>query len=114
MQSVGMISAIGKMSAAVKKIGVMMKKSVEEMMRGAWQIRSASVSKSAEEPRSVIALMKIASVKLSESQRRRRVSAPLVRGSARKKSCEIEIGGLIVLKWFLVPHPTRCLPDLQM
>jgi hypothetical protein len=93
-----MNSAVGKTSAVVKKIGVVMKKFVVEMKRGAWHIRSASISKSAEELRSVVALMKIASVRPSESLRRRRENVPLLRGPARKMSCAPEIAGLIVLK----------------
>jgi hypothetical protein len=97
-QIVVMNSAAGKMNAAVKKIDVVMKRLVAEMKRDVRQIRSASVSKSAEELRSVVALMKIVNMRPSESLRRRRGNAPLRRGPARKMSCALEIVGLTVLR----------------
>jgi hypothetical protein len=94
------------MSAVAKKAGGVMKRSVEEMRRGAKQIRSASVSKNAEGLKSTVASMKIVNVKRSVSLRRRRVSALLLRGSARMKNSEREIGGRIDLRWSLGPTPT--------
>jgi hypothetical protein len=112
--NVVMNSDAGKTSAAVKKIGVVMKRLVVEMKRGDRQIRSASASKSVEDLRSVVALMKIASERPFESLRRRRGNAPLPRGFAKRRSCALEIAGLTVLKWFLVILPTKCLLVLQM
>jgi hypothetical protein len=109
-----MNSAAGKMNAAVKKIDVVMKRLVAEMKRDVRQIRSASASKSAEDLRSVVALMKIVRERPFKSLRRRRGNAPLLRGFAKRRSCTLEIAGLTVLKWFLVVHPTKCLLVLQM
>jgi hypothetical protein len=107
-------STVGKMSAAVMKIGVVKMRIAAVKMSGGMQIKSVSVLKSAEELMSTDASMRSVNARRLASRRWSRANVPLPRGPARKMIGVLEIDGLIALRWFLLPPPTSTPLDLLM
>jgi hypothetical protein len=74
------------MSAAAMRSGGGRKITAAEKKNSAWRIKNASVSKNDAESMNADDSMKNVTGKQLESPRRRHVSVPLLRGSAKKKS----------------------------
>jgi hypothetical protein len=112
MQIDGMNSVDGKMSAAVRKIGVAKTRIGAVKRSDDMQIKSASDSRSAGGKMNAGVWMKSVNAKQPVSRRGLHASELLLRKLAKMKNCVPEIDGHTARRWFLVPPPTSTPLDL--
>jgi hypothetical protein len=112
MQIEEMSSIAGKMSGAVRKIGVAKMRIGAVKRSDDMQIKSISDLRSAEGWMNAGAWMMSVNAKQPVFRRGLHVSEPLPRDLAKMMNCVLEIDGHIARRWFLVPPPTSTLLDL--